>query len=189
MAVAVGIDLGTTNSVISATRGGPADGDTERRGITDDPLGGGVRPAGRAPVRRSAGCPVDRRHHAGPHPGGVRRPRHAGRPPARRRRRRRARLLRGDSSIPAARGQARRSVIYADAPAVHGPPPTFQGAILDVDGVLVDSPHYRAWREALQELMDTEWADLRGRTSYSPDGSPRPCISRSSPVSRGWPGR
>ena len=80
-----------------------------------------------------------------------------------------ARLLAGDQSIPAARVQARRSVIFADAPAVHGPQPTFQGAIFDVDGVLVDSPHYRAWREALQELMDTEWADLRGRTSYSPE--------------------
>ncbi len=80
-----------------------------------------------------------------------------------------ARLLAGDQSIPAARVQAQRSVIFADAPAVHGPPPTFQGAIFDVDGVLVDSPHYPAWREALQELMDTEWADLRGRTSYSPE--------------------
>ena len=59
----------------------------------------------------------------------------------------------GGQSIPAARVQARRSVIFADAPAVHGPPPTFQGAIFDVDGVLVDSPHYRAWRDALQELM------------------------------------
>ena len=75
------------------------------------------------------------------------------------------RLLAGDRSIPAARVQARRSVIFADPPAVHGSR-TFQGAIFDVDGVLVDSPHYRAWRDALQELMDTEWADLRGRTSY-----------------------
>jgi beta-phosphoglucomutase len=79
------------------------------------------------------------------------------------------RLLAGDRSIPAARVQARRSVIFADAPAVDGPPPTFQGAIFDVDGVLVDSPHFRAWREALQELMDTEWAELRGQTSYSPE--------------------
>ena len=79
-----------------------------------------------------------------------------------------ARLLAGDQSIPAARVQARRSVIFADAPAVHGSR-TFQGAIFDVDGVLVDSPHFRAWRLALQELMDTEWADLRGRTSYSPE--------------------
>lgn len=46
---------------------------------------------------------------------------------------------------------------------------TFQGAIFDVDGVLVDSPHGRAWRESLQELMDTEWRGIRDRTSYSPD--------------------
>ena len=52
--------------------------------------------------------------------------------------------------------------------AVHGSRP-FQGAIFDVDGVLVDSPHYRAWRDALQELMDTEWAELRGQTSYCPE--------------------
>ena len=78
------------------------------------------------------------------------------------------RLLAGDRSIPAARVQARRSVIFADALAVHGSRP-FQGAIFDVDGVLVDSPHYRAWRDALRELMDTEWAELRGRTSYCPE--------------------
>jgi beta-phosphoglucomutase-like phosphatase (HAD superfamily) len=46
---------------------------------------------------------------------------------------------------------------------------TFQGAIFDVDGVLVDSPHYRAWRDALRELMETEWAGIRDRTSYAPD--------------------
>ena len=78
------------------------------------------------------------------------------------------RLLAGDRSIPAARVQARRSVIFADPPAVHGSR-TFQGAIFDVDGVLVDSPHYRAWRDALQELIDTEWAGLRGQTSYCPE--------------------
>ena len=49
------------------------------------------------------------------------------------------RLLAGDQSIPAARVQARRSVIFADPPAVHGSR-TFQGAIFDVDGVLVDYP-------------------------------------------------
>src|SRR2546430_7056481 len=37
----------------------------------------------------------------------------------------------------------------------------FQGAIFDVDGVLVDSLHSRAWREALRELMETEWAGIR----------------------------
>ena len=57
---------------------------------------------------------------------------------------------------------------FADTAAVHRGQ-SFQGAIFDVDGVLVDSPHFRAWRDALRELMDTEWAELRGRTSYSPD--------------------
>ncbi len=45
----------------------------------------------------------------------------------------------------------------------------FRGAIFDVDGVLVDSPHERAWRETLQELMESEWRDLRERTSYAPE--------------------
>lgn len=45
----------------------------------------------------------------------------------------------------------------------------FQGAIFDVDGVLVDSPHERAWREALQGLMEGEWADIRDRTTWSPE--------------------
>ena len=45
----------------------------------------------------------------------------------------------------------------------------FQGAIFDVDGVLVDSPHDRAWREALRELMEGDWHDIRDRTSYSPE--------------------
>jgi beta-phosphoglucomutase len=31
----------------------------------------------------------------------------------------------------------------------------YQGATFDVDGVLVDSPHELAWREALKELMTT----------------------------------
>jgi beta-phosphoglucomutase-like phosphatase (HAD superfamily) len=58
-------------------------------------------------------------------------------------------------------------MLAAEPDAAHGSQP-FQGAIFDVDGVLVDSPHFRAWREALRELMDTEWADLRGQTSYEP---------------------
>jgi beta-phosphoglucomutase-like phosphatase (HAD superfamily) len=45
----------------------------------------------------------------------------------------------------------------------------FGGAIFDVDGVLVDSPHERAWRYALKELMETEWSDLQRSTSYSPE--------------------
>jgi beta-phosphoglucomutase len=44
---------------------------------------------------------------------------------------------------------------------------TFHGAIFDVDGVLVDSPHERAWREALRELMENEWSDIRPQTTWS----------------------
>jgi beta-phosphoglucomutase len=33
---------------------------------------------------------------------------------------------------------------------------SFRGAIFDVDGVLVDSPHEQAWREGLQQLMENE---------------------------------
>jgi beta-phosphoglucomutase len=45
----------------------------------------------------------------------------------------------------------------------------FDGAIFDVDGVLVDSPHEKAWRESLRELMEGEWSDIRDRTTWSPD--------------------
>jgi beta-phosphoglucomutase-like phosphatase (HAD superfamily) len=45
----------------------------------------------------------------------------------------------------------------------------FLGGIFDVDGVLVDSPHERAWREALQELMQGQWRDIRDKASYSPE--------------------
>jgi beta-phosphoglucomutase len=45
----------------------------------------------------------------------------------------------------------------------------FRGAIFDVDGVLVDSPHERAWRDTLHELMDTSWSDIRSSTDYAPD--------------------
>ena len=45
----------------------------------------------------------------------------------------------------------------------------FRGAIFDVDGVLVDSPHEQAWREGLRELMENEWSDIREQTSWSPD--------------------
>ncbi len=43
----------------------------------------------------------------------------------------------------------------------------FSGAIFDVDGVLVDSPHERAWRETLQELMEGPWSDIRDQTTWS----------------------
>jgi HAD superfamily hydrolase (TIGR01549 family) len=45
----------------------------------------------------------------------------------------------------------------------------FQGAIFDVDGVLVDSPHERAWKDSLRELMETEWSDIRDRSEWSDD--------------------
>jgi beta-phosphoglucomutase-like phosphatase (HAD superfamily) len=45
----------------------------------------------------------------------------------------------------------------------------FRGAIFDVDGVLVDSPHEQAWREGLQQLMEGEWSDIREQTSWSPE--------------------
>jgi beta-phosphoglucomutase len=47
--------------------------------------------------------------------------------------------------------------------------PAFQGAIFDVDGVLVDSPHEKAWRESLRELMEGEWSDIRDWTTWSPE--------------------
>ena len=46
--------------------------------------------------------------------------------------------------------------------------PGFQGAIFDVDGVLVDSPHEKAWRESLRELLEGDWAGIRERTTWSP---------------------
>lgn len=45
----------------------------------------------------------------------------------------------------------------------------FSGAIFDVDGVLVDSPHERAWKDSLRELMEGEWADVAPSTSWSPE--------------------
>jgi beta-phosphoglucomutase-like phosphatase (HAD superfamily) len=45
----------------------------------------------------------------------------------------------------------------------------FAGAIFDVDGVLVDSPHERAWRDGLQELMEGPWSDIAPQTTYAPE--------------------
>lgn len=44
----------------------------------------------------------------------------------------------------------------------------FRGAIFDVDGVLVDSPHEAAWRDSFQEMMEGPWADIRDQTSWTP---------------------
>jgi beta-phosphoglucomutase-like phosphatase (HAD superfamily) len=45
----------------------------------------------------------------------------------------------------------------------------YRGVVFDVDGVLVDSPHEQAWQEALRELMEGEWSDIREQSSYSPE--------------------
>jgi beta-phosphoglucomutase-like phosphatase (HAD superfamily) len=56
------------------------------------------------------------------------------------------------------------------APAGGGTPARpIVAAIFDVDGVLVDSPHERAWREALAELMAGEWRDIRRASRWAPD--------------------
>jgi beta-phosphoglucomutase len=44
------------------------------------------------------------------------------------------------------------------------------GGIFDIDGVLLDTPHERAWRETLQRLMAGPWRTLAPRTGYAPDG-------------------
>lgn len=41
--------------------------------------------------------------------------------------------------------------------------------IFDVDGVLVESPHERAWREALTELMTGRWRALGAAVGYTSD--------------------
>ena len=45
----------------------------------------------------------------------------------------------------------------------------FRGAIFNVDGVLVDSPHEQAWREGLRQMMENDWSDIRPQTSYAPE--------------------
>ena len=45
----------------------------------------------------------------------------------------------------------------------------FRGAIFDVDGVLVDSPHELAWRQSLRALMEGEWRGIRDQTSWTPE--------------------
>lgn len=44
-----------------------------------------------------------------------------------------------------------------------------QGGIFDIDGVLLDTPHERAWREALRELMAGPWREIAPQTTYTPE--------------------
>jgi beta-phosphoglucomutase len=43
-----------------------------------------------------------------------------------------------------------------------------KAAIFDVDGVLVDSPHEQAWREAFTNMLRGEWRDLLLAQHYQP---------------------
>lgn len=45
-----------------------------------------------------------------------------------------------------------------------------RGGIFDVDGVLLDTPHEQAWRQALDELMAGPWRALQPQTTYAPGG-------------------
>lgn len=51
--------------------------------------------------------------------------------------------------------------------------PAILGAIFDIDGVVVDSPHEKAWRESLRELMEQDWLDIRAETSWTPEAFTR----------------
>ncbi|MDW8291023.1 MAG: HAD-IA family hydrolase [Armatimonadota bacterium] len=44
-----------------------------------------------------------------------------------------------------------------------------EAAIFDIDGVLVDSPHERAWGETLCRLMREEWREVAPSTRYAPE--------------------
>ncbi len=43
------------------------------------------------------------------------------------------------------------------------------GGIFDIDGVLLDTPHETAWRDALEQLMAGPWRSLAPRTTYTPE--------------------
>jgi beta-phosphoglucomutase-like phosphatase (HAD superfamily) len=44
----------------------------------------------------------------------------------------------------------------------------FQGAIFDVDGVLLDTPHEQAWRRTFDRLMAGPWREIMPHTRYRP---------------------
>jgi trehalose/maltose hydrolase-like predicted phosphorylase/beta-phosphoglucomutase-like phosphatase (HAD superfamily) len=78
-----------------------------------------------------------------------------------------ARELRAGESMTFALGQQARTGGRATRQVQARTP--FEGAIFDVDGVLVDSPHEVAWRETLRKLMETRWSDIRPDTTWTPD--------------------
>src|SRR5258708_37519036 len=43
-----------------------------------------------------------------------------------------------------------------------------EGGIFDIDGVLRDTSHEKAWRQALEELMIGPWKSLAPQTTYTP---------------------
>lgn len=49
------------------------------------------------------------------------------------------------------------------------PPLSVPAIIFDVDGVLVASPHERAWQESLACLMGSDWQEAAAASSYAPD--------------------
>ncbi len=44
-----------------------------------------------------------------------------------------------------------------------------EAVIFDIDGVLVDSPHERAWGDTLERLMRRQWCDVAPHTAYAPE--------------------
>jgi beta-phosphoglucomutase len=56
--------------------------------------------------------------------------------------------------------------MYNDSSDSEGNSMRFTGGIFDVDGVLLDTPHEQAWRDALDRLMDGPWHTLASSTSY-----------------------
>jgi HAD superfamily hydrolase (TIGR01509 family) len=76
--------------------------------------------------------------------------------------------------VPARQENSGLSRVYAEFTALAVPRVWFYAArvgfaalIFDVDGVLVDSPHERAWRETLDELMRGPWAEVAADSSYT----------------------
>ncbi len=44
-----------------------------------------------------------------------------------------------------------------------------EGGLFDIDGVLLDTPHEQAWREALDQLLTGPWQAVVSATTYVPD--------------------